>query len=40
MVISRQPNLFTAKGAKGAKKEMIFCFSLAVFASFAVELLG
>ena len=40
--LGNQPDLFTAKAAKDAKKEEDFLFSLsfAVFASFAVELLG
>jgi len=39
--ISGQPNLFTAKVAKDAKKEgaSAFLFSLACFASVAVKLL-
>jgi hypothetical protein len=35
-----QPNLFTAKGAKGAKKDRVlhFLFLFAAFASVAVKL--
>jgi hypothetical protein len=36
--VSNQPNIFTAKSAKDAKKRFNFCLSFAVFASIAVDL--